>query len=373
MKKQTALETSNGIILLKILSLLFCSTFLTAQEKSLSQVEIPGTQVHKIKSMIVDQEYVLHIQLPMNYEKSKEKFPVVYVIDSQWDFPLINAVYGEQYYDGFLPELIIVGITWGGENPNYDDLRSRDLTPVSVQQSRPTGNASKFLEFIKTELIPYINSKFKADKNDIVLMGSSYGGLFTLYTLFTESDLFSKYILTSPAFLFANGFIFSYADTFATQHSKLPVKIFAAIGEYEDVGLFNKYFEKIKSHNYEGIELETKVIANTGHSGNKAEGYSRGLQYVFARPKLKLSDEILNQYIGSYQMNMGPSLKISTANNQLVAEVFGSKVSLLAASETDFYVKGFFAKVHFEKDENGKVTGAQIKQFGSQNLWKKME
>src|SRR5689334_9553018 len=95
-----------------------------------TEVSIPGSQTKKFTSKIVNnQQYVLQISLPAGYANNNKKYPVVYLMDSQWDFPLLTALYGEQYYDGFLPELIIVGITWGGEHPKPDSLRARDYTP----------------------------------------------------------------------------------------------------------------------------------------------------------------------------------------------------------------------------------------------------
>src|SRR5690606_31076537 len=105
-------------------------------------------------------------------------------LDSQWDFPLLSSIYGQQYYDGFIPEVIIVGITWGGANPNYDQLRARDLTPPNAVQGVMYGNAANFLGFIKNELTPFVESTFRVKKNDRTLVGSSFGGLFTLYALF---------------------------------------------------------------------------------------------------------------------------------------------------------------------------------------------
>src|SRR3712207_4036075 len=82
-------------------------------------VTIAGTQQLKFTSKIVSgQEYSLQVNLPSHYSDTTKRFPVVYLLDSQWDFPLVSGIYGGQYYDGFMPEVIIVGITWGGENPN---------------------------------------------------------------------------------------------------------------------------------------------------------------------------------------------------------------------------------------------------------------
>ena len=72
------------------------------------------------------------------------------------------------------------------------------------------------------------------------------------------------------------------------------------IGQYEYQGAFQSFVKRLKK--YEGLQFETKVIENTGHSGNKAEGFTRGLQYVFARPSLSLDPAILKQYVGEYEV-----------------------------------------------------------------------
>src|SRR5690606_39585416 len=102
--------TNKGLITLILL--LYCSW------GKAQPVTIPGTEVNRIHSAIVNQPYKLLVQLPAGYTQSAQRYPVVYLLDAQWDFPLVSSIYGQQYYDGFVPELIIVGITWGGDNPD---------------------------------------------------------------------------------------------------------------------------------------------------------------------------------------------------------------------------------------------------------------
>src|SRR5215208_3227420 len=112
------------------------------------RVDIPGSEVRKITSSIVaGQEYELQILLPGNYKNSNKKYPVIYLMDSQWDFPLVKSLYGQHFYDGFIPELIIVGVTWGGVNPNPDSLRARDYTPTMENRLPQSGGADQFLSF----------------------------------------------------------------------------------------------------------------------------------------------------------------------------------------------------------------------------------
>jgi enterochelin esterase-like enzyme len=71
-----------------ILLTLLVMNVLTATAQPYPRVQIPGSEVRKISSAIVaGQEYELQILLPAGYEKTNKKYPVVYLMDSQWDFP----------------------------------------------------------------------------------------------------------------------------------------------------------------------------------------------------------------------------------------------------------------------------------------------
>jgi predicted alpha/beta superfamily hydrolase len=327
-------------------------------------VEIPGTQRLKLASAIVEQEYDIYVQLPGNYSDTSKTFPVIYVLDGQWDFSLVTALYGQQYYDGFIPAMIVVGITWGGTKPDHDFLRARDLTPTHAGPPQ-SGGAPKFLAFIKNELIPFIESKYRAANNDRTLMGSSYGGLFTLYAMFHETATFQRYVLTSPALGFDNGVTYTYEKDYAARNRQLPAKLFMAIGGFEGVPEFQGFVDRLKTRNYDGLQLESRVLEGMGHSGGKAEGYTRGLQSVFSRPSLKLDPGVMDPYVGEYQHPSGMKINILTEHDQLVARVAkNGEIVLHAETEKDFYVKGQRLNIHFKKDDAGKVTGFQMERYG---------
>jgi predicted alpha/beta superfamily hydrolase len=338
------------------------------EKSSPPEVQIPGTQLLHITSSIMGQEYALYVNLPRYYDDTTRVFPVLYLLDAQWDFPLVNAVFGEQYYDGFVPEFITVGVTWAGENPNYDSLRARDFTPTHIQQEPQSGEGAKFLSFIKKELVPFIDSTYRTKKNDRTLMGSSLGGLFTLYAMFNEPELFNRYVLTSPALGWDNEVIDTCEKAYADQKSELPVKLFMAVGGYEPgVPSFQKFVEHLKARNYKGLDLQTRILEGIGHSGSKAEGYARGLQAVFSRPSMEISPDILKQYVGTYRLGLGPSIKISMENGQLILHnPDNSTLVLHAESEKDFYVKGVYLFIHFKKNDTGQVTGFHAKQFSGE-------
>jgi predicted alpha/beta superfamily hydrolase len=338
------------------------------------QVEIAGTQLLKINSSITKQDYELYVHLPRNYRDSSKSFPVIYSVDGQWDFTLITAIYGQQYYDGFMPGAIIVGITWGGENPDYDKRRAFDLTLTDAGQPDRFGNAAKFLAFIKQEAIPFIESKFRTKKDERTLTGSSFGGLFALYALFHESDIFNRYVLTSPTWMWDNSILFTYAKNFSEKKLTNPIKVFMAVGEYEDVAGFNKFANHLKELLLKDLILQTKVIEGAGHAGGKAEGFARGIQFVFTRPCLKIDANILKQYEGEYEIDSQAVVKIVVEDGQLVAFPPGNtKVNVCAETEKDFYIKGQFLNVHFVEDNGGKITGFQIQQYYSEAFAKKVK
>src|SRR5690606_18527500 len=140
---------------------------------------------------------------------------------SQWDFPLVSAIYGQQYYDGFIPETILVGVTWGGENPNPNMLRSRDYIPTNAK-----GGADLFLDFMQTELFPFIENNYKAASHR-TLMGCSLGGWFTLYTLFTRPDMFTGYIAASPAL---GGDLNTLEKSFSEKQTAKPLSVYMTVG-----------------------------------------------------------------------------------------------------------------------------------------------
>jgi predicted alpha/beta superfamily hydrolase len=336
------------------------------------KVDIPGSQLRKLNSAIVNQEYELHISLPNNYNNSDKKYPVVYLMDSQWDFPLVKSIYGQQYYDGFIPELIIVGITWGGKDPKPDSLRVRDYTPTHELPLKQSGGADNFLSFMKTELFPFIEENYKADKENRVMMGCSFGGLITLYAMLTHTEMFSGYIAATPAIEWNKAVLFEYEKKFAAKQNANPVRVYTTVGDVEfSRAPFERFAAQMISRNYPTVNISSKVLENTGHSGTKSETYTRGLQYIFERPKLKTGDALLNRYSGTYA-SAGTKLELKAEDGTLVLYTPGGrKYSLYAASETAFYSTAQFLNIYFETDA-GKVKGFELKRYGSREFLRKL-
>lgn len=246
-------------------------------------VTIPGSELRTIKSVNTGRNYDIYLLLPANYAQNTDKrYSVLYVLDGQWDFKLLASVQGGLLYDKFAPEMIIVGITYSGANPNYDILRAFDLTTVVVPGNPGSGGAPKFLAFLGNELLPFIDTNYRTDPTNRVLLGNSLGGLFTLYTLFTRPGLFRGYVASSPAVTSAERGAFVFEREYAAAHASLPGRVFISVGEIEPLAQpVREFIDVLRSRAYTGLEMEARVIAGERHSGNKPESYNRGLRYVF--------------------------------------------------------------------------------------------
>lgn len=354
-------------ILLPLLLFTIASCTVNAQYPP---VTIPASEVRKITSLIVKgQEYELQILLPGRYKESNKKYPVVFLMDSQWDFPLVKSIYGQQYYDGFIPELIIVGITWGGIHPNADSLRARDYTPTKEIRLIQSGGADKYLDFMKQELFPFLDANYRVDNNQRILMGCSLGGLFTLYSMLTHTDMFTGYVAASPAVGWDNEVLYKYEKEFSRKKVTSPVRLYLTVGDVErENDRFTKMSSYLQNRQYPNVSIRSKVLENTGHSGTKSETYSRGLQFIFEKPDLPLSDSLGLIYSGYYTDANGNSLEIKSEKSRLVVlSSANEKETLKYAGNNLFYSNASFLNLVFSND--GK--GFELHQFGGSSIFTK--
>jgi predicted alpha/beta superfamily hydrolase len=247
------------------------------------KVTLAASELRTMKSVSTGRDYDIYVHIPSDYAKdTAKKYPVLYILDGQWDFKLMDSVLGGLVYDKFVPEMLMVGITYSGESPDYNALRAMDLTPVATEQVKGSGDAPKFLKFFKTELIPFIESNYRADPSHRILQGSSYAGLFALYAMFSDPGVFSAYISASPAVSYADRYAFKQEAEFARAHKELPVKLFLAVGDSEGLTTpVEEFMTQLRSRGYKGLKLQTRAIEGERHASNKPELFNRGLRFVF--------------------------------------------------------------------------------------------
>lgn len=357
----------------KILLVLLLLNVFVVNAQPFPKVTIPGTELRTLTSAIVTgQQYNLEIMLPAGFANSNKKYPVVYVMDSQWDFPLLKSIYGQQYYDGFIPEVIICGITWGGNNPNYDSLRVRDYTPTNDGQRVQGGGADKFLSVMQNEVFPFMEKNYKAN-TERNLVGCSLGGLFTIYAMFTHTEMFTGYAAASPAVGWDSEVLYKFEKEFAKKKVDKPIKLYMTIGDVErSRPSYEMFASFLTQKKYNNVSILSKVLENTGHSGTKSETYNNGLQFIYQRNKIILSDSVLKKYAGTYLLPDGKKIVLNMEGAALAWYYSPqNKIELFANTVQHLYAEHEFFNLHF-KETNGVVAGFEWLRYGSTIFLKKI-
>lgn len=151
---------------------------------------------------------------------------VLYLLDANAQFPLaVNAV----KTDRTLP--LIIGIGYTGEQAYFVSQRTRDYTfPANSAAFSAGGGAADFLRFIRSNVIPHIETRYPIAARQRYFFGHSFGGLFGLYLLFNQPALFDHYILASPSLWWGDGAFLPQQTPWITPP---PASILITLGEYE--------------------------------------------------------------------------------------------------------------------------------------------
>jgi len=150
----------------------------------------------------VNDSFEIYISLPETFEHNKT-YNVVYYCDANLKSGKhLRELISSPLVSKDVKDFIFVGI---GHIGNYHVLRRRDFILPTIQGSDTAGDSKNygqvehFYSFLKSELIPEINSRFKTNSHNNSILGHSLGGLFAFYCLFKSEDLFKKYFALSPA------------------------------------------------------------------------------------------------------------------------------------------------------------------------------
>jgi predicted alpha/beta superfamily hydrolase len=185
------------------------------------------------------------VYLPDDYYTTTKSYPVLYIQDGQNAFFDINAYAGVSW--GFLDyvqenhlDIIMVAIPC-----NFEGFKRMDeygpwpiCEELSYQETGIEGiiiggEGQRYVEWLKDELKPYIDQRFRTIEDDCGIVGSSMGGVISAYASLAYPEVFNKCAALSTAFWF-------YMDEFKElidnhDYSSLQ-KFYLDLGEFEGCG-----------------------------------------------------------------------------------------------------------------------------------------
>ena len=90
--------------------------------------------------------------------------------------------------------------------------------------------------------------------------------------------------------------------------------------------------------------------------------------------EVKVSNAILETYIGEYELKPGFTLTVTLEGNQLKTEATGQQVvDIFPKSETEFYLKVVDAQLVFNKNDAGEIDSVTLFQGGQEMLGKRID
>lgn len=171
------------------------------------------------------------VWLPSGYDASK-RYAVLYLHDGQNCFDSATAYIGVDWgvdetlsrlsAEGKIEDVIAVAV-WNTPNRygEYMPQKAYEMLPESVRDSMKarypmqTMASDAYLKFLVEELKPFIDSAYATnpERDATAIMGSSMGGLISLYAFCEYPRVFGKAACLSTHFPAGNGIMIEYLKT----------------------------------------------------------------------------------------------------------------------------------------------------------------
>ena len=223
----------------------------------------------KSATMSEIRRYAVHLP-PSYFEETEKSYPVLYVLDGY--ATRMRGVGGMieslSYYDlsQQIPEFIVVAI------PNTN--RTRDLIPtqndlifkgqILDKLADNSGGADVFAKFMREELFPKIESKFRTT-NQRGILGMSFGGLFATHILLKHPKMFSHYLISDATFVWDDNYL---NRTLSNSHNSLlnkKISVFVGIANNDhlgELGITNRQWGNDFVAALKAIENEELVVTS---------------------------------------------------------------------------------------------------------------
>jgi hypothetical protein len=273
---------------------------------------VPSVETHLLHSKQADQVYQIQVMQPLMRKGVTERFPVLFATDGNLFFDATKSIAHSLQSTGQVKRFILVGIGYPGDNPFAGAvLRARDLTyaayptianiprtsPIEGVAGIEDGKrhwhgAAQFLAFVREDLLAFIARTYPADNDDYAYFGHSGGGGLGLHILFSQPNLFGRYVLSSPSLSYeGDDFGIREAQRFLETGQALNAKLFMAVGDQEDrekhlekwqlVSSFSRLSDLLRRSTVRGLGFESEIIQGETHMSVWPISFSHGIQSVY--------------------------------------------------------------------------------------------
>ena len=283
------------------------------RDRPVADATIPDSDQWTIESQITKRTYQIQVSFPREYDTVAVPFQAVYLLDANGQFGMTTEIVRNlTYFDQDSPALVVVGIGYPvGAFYNALGIRVLDLTPHSdaawdsivaadVPEAYPvmSGEAEGFLDFLRQELIPRVETDYRIDGSTRTLIGHSLGGLFALYALLEQPEVFQQYLVISPSLWWKcgsgtpvcledpaapDGWVLRREEELFAAGSQLLGQLYLTVGDEETPDMIEgprRLAARLQLREYADLDWTFEMIPGEWHMSIPPSAISAGLRWL---------------------------------------------------------------------------------------------
>lgn len=307
--------------------------------------------VDSIRSAALDEMRPYLVYTPPSYADSTaapQRYPVVYLLDGDAHFHSVSGllqILGTGVNATWaVPEMILVAI------PNTN--RMRDLTPTHSEvggdgSPNPglddSGGMPAFFDFLRSELIPHVDSTYRTLPYRIFI-GHSLGGIATINALYTMPQTFNAYVAIDPSLWWDGRLLLNQArDFFSTANLQGRVLYVAQANtlspadttrniHFESISRFN---EIMKAYDRSGLRYAFRYYDGDDHGSVPLIAEYDALRFIFdgyavSLPRVMDEPELLPAHFRDVSARLGATFQPSSQMLTLLAQFSLSRDTTVA-------------------------------------------
>lgn len=237
-------------------------------------------------------EHLVSVALPLRHA-ALSSMPLILCFDAPWTFGTMLDATRVMSMSGEAPEAIVVGVGFAEVSmKEYSRQRARLLTPTPFEPppqvgvkgvgASECGRAGELLDFVRDQVLPTVTAGHGVSERWFV--GHSFSALFGLRALFTEPELFDKWLLASPSIWWDDRSILEFEQRYADANDDLAARVFVSAGALEDDAGFDivtnaeALVASLRSRHYPSLSIDSMRLPGDGHSNCIGTAVSNGLR-----------------------------------------------------------------------------------------------
>ena len=235
----------------------------------------------RLRSNVLKEDRDILVYLPQDYERSGDKYPVLYLLDGEWHFIHTSGIvqFLARPRIEKTPKMLVVAVV--------NTSRGRDFSPSTWPGYRTyTGGADDFIRFLNNELIPFVDENYRTQATKI-LAGHSLAGTFSLYAFLTQPGIFDAYIALSPCLFWHDRFMLKKSEEFIERYDELDKTLYIA-HEYTggaEASTMREFVDLFQARAPDSLKWKSILMGQETHFTYVHRAIYEGLEFIFLTEK----------------------------------------------------------------------------------------